>query len=157
MGGPHATLIHISTQEPAPKKKKEKTSSSGPKKKPGWRYQGDSAIASDQVKVLYDKTLRVITGLEHANTAGIAKEMFFNHRHITDVFAFRNGAGWKENGGLAGWSKFIPTDELLKVDKDFKVDGRAPRGKTVKVFIQYLGQRRVKQGVHALRPLALAP
>ena len=42
-----------------------------------------------------------------------------------------------------GWVKQIPVDELLKVDKDFKVGGRAPRGQTVKVFIQYLGQRRV--------------
>ena len=27
-----------------------------------------------------------------------------------------------------------------KVNKDFKVGGRAPRGQTVKVFIHYLGQ-----------------
>ena len=41
---------------------------------------------------------------------------------------------------MAGWVKKIPKDELLKVNKDFKVGGRAPTGKTVKVFIHYLGQ-----------------
>ena len=125
----------------AKKRKKKKTSSDGPKKKPGGQHQGNSAIASAKVQVCDYTTLRAIEGMEHFNTVSLVFENSYSNRKLADVFNFGDKSGWKAacgEGEKAGWFKMIPVGLL---PKGFKVGGKAPRGLTAKVFIEYLGQR----------------
>ena len=86
----------------------------------------------------------IIPGLQHIDTARLAFQTLWPDKtfakNFANTFSF-NSPGWKEASGeygKEGWVKQIPKGHL---PKDFKVDGRAPRGETVKVFIEYLGPR----------------
>jgi len=77
--------------------------------------------------------------MEHFNTVSLAFENFYSNRKLADVFKFGYKSGWKAacgEGKKAGWGKLIPVGQLPKGYKT--ASGRAPEGKTVRVFIEYL-------------------
>ena len=100
--------------------------------------QGKSADRLDPIAILTLDCV-IITEFQHINTVELAYQKFWGGP-FADFFLFRDQSGWKAAWGedeKVGWVKKIPIGQFPKGYKT--PGGRTPAGKTVKVFVEYLG------------------